>query len=50
MREEIKCDICDDSLETRDDYILLEYCSKTDEYVRICTPCEESYEADGRSV
>jgi len=46
MREKIRCDICDDSLETRDDYIILEHCSQCEEFMRICTPCEEEYETD----
>ena len=48
MREKIKCDICDDSLETRDDYKVLQYLFNPDddEHVRICTPCEESYETE----
>jgi len=46
MREEIKCDICDTSLETRNDYKVLQYLFNPDddEFIRICTPCDDDEE------
>jgi hypothetical protein len=42
---EQECDICGDSLNGRDDYIILQYVyGLEDEFIRICTPCEDGKE------